>query len=407
VNTNTDFKILKQYYTQHQIVRLPLDSIDRLVPKISNTAAIWVDPCIDGYEHRLTTKWAKDPRADWSQYYKALWNNLEKLFAPFPHYHLLTNPNNWRKTQQANLDRFITSVLDKCASYDPMWISVPQLPLVDKGSRNKINTMLAEAAGKWKKKTSWAGHLVLPVIVTNQKQLSTPTIQREKLRTIVNSFENSEAQGLWIVDVSLSDQQRNARYPIRYQRLIEFHEMIRQRFGAGVNIIAGPYWGINLVLWVRGLCDTIAISLSGSSTYNISCGVPSSPVNRIVLPPLRRLVVLDNEATLREWLKDTLSRLSPQDSAHSEFQEILTQLPQLQTREMGLRQIARFYSFWLESIGSISKRGRKLALYQELSSAYVIGSQLKDLPEATLPNASKAMRKAGKVAEQLMLKCLS
>ena len=94
-------------------------------------------------------------------------------------------------------------------------------------------------------------------------------------------------------------------------------------------------------------------------------------------------------------------------SNYFEFNEILRNFSKLKTtRVTSLSQTVQSYRNWLKGIENKPKAGRKFALYQDLSSAYVIGSQLKDLPSEALPYTSAPIRKAGKVAEQLMLSCL-
>jgi len=406
VSTSSDLEILRKYYSQCEFVRIPYEKADKLVSDIPNSS-IWLDPCVDGYHHRLVTKWPSGPKKGWQNYYRNLWNKLEDLFKQFPNYDFLADPKNWRNNRQADLDVFIERLLEECARFKPMWISVPQLPITKSKKRNNVNKMLAQATNRWKRRTNWNGKLILPVIFTNQSQLNTPATRRDRIEDIAVCFEFSGAKSIWIVDETLSDQQRNKKYPKRYNDLIDLHEKIKNRFDMGVIVIAGPYWGINLVLWAKGLCDNPAFSLSGSYSYNISCGVPGgTPVTRIVLPPLRRLVVMAKDE-LEEWLEDTLSRLSSEDRTYLEFKQIKENSLKLSNRKISLQQIAQFYSTWLQTIEALPKTGRKLALYQDLSSAYVVGSQLKKLPTKALSNASTEMQKPGKVAEQLMLKCLS
>jgi len=404
VNTPTDCNILK-HYGDCEMVRLPLEAVSTLIGKIPQHAKIWLDPCVDGYHYRLSTNWPRKPRTEWKQYYKSLWEQLDKVFGTFPNYELLTDPKQWKKPKQRDLELFIDSVMDKCVQYKPNWISVPQLPIAKGSSRDKINKMLAQATGQWKRKASWSGKLVLPIIFTNQNQMNTPGTQKAKLDFLATCYDLSGANSIWAVDESLTDQQRNAKYPQRYSRLIEFHEGIRSRFGSNVNIVAGPYWAINLVLWARELCDHPAISLGSSYAYNISCGVPGGPpVNRVVLSPIKRVVVVEKE--LEGWLKDSLTKLASNDTAFLEFSDMLKNFSKLKTRIISLNQSAKSYRDWLKNIENKPKAGRKFALYQDLSSAYVIGSQLRPLPSKVVPYVSAPIRKAGKVAEQLMLSCL-
>ena len=65
------------------------------------------------------------------------------------------------------------------------------------------------------------------------------------------------------------------------------------------------------------------------------------------------------------------------------------------------RQIALFYKEWLDTIERTPEVGRSLALYQNFSSAFVLGKQL-----PTLPSSSGYARRPERVAEYFMLNCL-
>jgi hypothetical protein len=65
------------------------------------------------------------------------------------------------------------------------------------------------------------------------------------------------------------------------------------------------------------------------------------------------------------------------------------------------KQIASFYKSWIARIESIPNDGRALVLFQELSTAYVLGKNLPDIPSET-----GRARKPWVVAQQLMLNCL-
>ena len=251
-------------------------------------------------------------------------------------------------------------------------------------------------------RNSFKVKLILPVIFTSTIQLTRKPIRDSKLKLVEECYKRSKADGIWIVDTTLVDQNRNENFPNRYSKLIEFHENTKKTFPKEI-IIAGPYWGINLVLWARGLCDYPAISLGTSYIYYISCGVPSRGNVRLAIPPLRRWTVVSG---LNSWLEKVIGRLSPIDPSFKDFEDLYNNFRTLSHKDSSLHQVAKFYKKWFDEIEAIPLKGRSLGLYQNLSSAYVLGKQLPNLPQSALPYCRGKILEAGKVGEQLMLKCL-
>ena len=94
-----------------------------------------------------------------------------------------------------------------------------------------------------------------------------------------------------------------------------------------------------------------------------------------------------------------MRRLPKEDSAYSQLNEILRNFAHLSIDSR--MQVATFYKEWFDKISAVSPPGRALALYQDLSSAFVIGKKLPDLP-----NDEGTARKPWQVAKQLMVNCL-
>jgi hypothetical protein len=103
---------------------------------------------------------------------------------------------------------------------------------------------------------------------------------------------------------------------------------------------------------------------------------------------------------LKHWLSKSLLVLPSGDPAHSQFQYMYRNFERLQSQD-ARSQIAKFYKEWFDRVASIPSSGRALALYQEFSSAYVLGKGLPDLP-----SVEKTARRPERVAQQLMLTCL-
>jgi hypothetical protein len=89
------------------------------------------------------------------------------------------------------------------------------------------------------------------------------------------------------------------------------------------------------------------------------------------------------------------------DKATIELQNIEKEFSKLQVQANARVQVATFYKSWFQKFASLPPSGRALALYQDLSSAYVLGNTLEKLPEE-----EKTARKPERVAQQLMLNCL-
>jgi len=422
VNTKVDCSILQQYYLDAKLVRVSLESIDNIRSSLPQGMHLWVDSAIDMYHQILIQKnWPlrileltpNEIRANWPTNVEGtreqdrafqIWQNWQKIFGKRKNYNILADEKAWVKESLDKIQEFVEDVLATCLSYKPTWLSVPQLPLVDKGERNKINRMLALATAEWKKNSGFKGKLILPLIFTGHIQLNRKQLRDDKLKNAIECYNTAGAEAIWIVDTTLQEAYPNENYRMRYAKLIDFHAKVKQHLPQSCISISGPYWGINLVLWARQLCDYAGISLGSRYIYHISGGVPSQASSRIALAPLRRWVVADR--ALRQWLDATLERLNPTDETYKSVRELRDNFSVLSTRNASIQQSATFYKKWFDKIESVPPQGRALALYQDLSTAFVIGSQLPKLPKEAVPYCSVAIRSPGKVAEQLMLNCL-
>lgn len=386
VNTLSDCRRLK-FYPGATKLRVSLETIGTFRKELPKRLPLWIDPAMDGYHYLLISN---DRSTSWKKYIKQFKNSQ-----------ILSNTSFLKKRELEKVKQFVTSILDKCNKLNPDWITVPQLPIVEGTSRNKINRALAAATSEWKEHSGFNGKFILPLIFTHQEQLKGKTEWRKKLTVAKTCYRDSGAFGVWTVDSSLSDQKGSGKYDKRFQALIEFHKDLQQDFPDGM-IIAGPYWGMNLILWVRGLCDYPAIGLGTAYQYHISGGFfPKSTKTRLAIPPLRRWAVA--ESSLKTWLDNVLEQLDPTDTAYKHFLYLRNNFSLLSIQETAKDQVAKFYKKWIDKLEDTPPPGRALALYQDLSSAYVTGKQEK-LPE--LPRSEAPGRAPEKVAQQFMLNCL-
>jgi hypothetical protein len=417
VNGQRDCAVLKKHYKDAYACRVSLHSMDKLGLHLPNDVPLWIDAGVDIYHKVRQTDWPVDiatstikqisdnwpkiaenkKKEEWK--FTAL-NAWDKQFKKYPSHRVLTEEGCWKKKSEKSLNVFISSILTECLKYGPSWISAPQLPF--SSSVGKLNRSLAKAAGAWKTANSPETRFILPVVIESLSVLSSKTSRDKVIKLTKECYSHANASGVWVVDTSLKDQSRNEKYSKRYDQLIEFHKILRSAL-PGATIIGGPYWGINMVLWARGLCDFPAISLGTAYTYYIPWAPPQSGSSRIAIPPLRRWTQKNTD--LKKWLNEAINRLSQTDTAYAEFQQLLKDYSALNVRDAAIDQVARFQKEWYQKIATLPQDGRAMGLYQDLSSAFVLGRQLPNLPKTALPKASAKILESGVVAEQLMLRC--
>jgi len=306
-----------------------------------------------------------------------------------------------------NIALFVKAVLDSVLEAadglsNLRYISIPQLPYTPGSNRNKVNRLLAELSFKWKSGQRLPLRFILPVIFAQKwGQADTKTQRTEKIKLASACFEASGAEGVWVVDSTLDDHAgvgtlENQRFP----GIIHFHEELNARLPAETVTIAGPYWGLNLALWARGLVRFPAVGTGRSYQYSVPGREPQSSTakTRLAIPPLKRTAV---SIALRRWLPDALRTLAKTDPAYAEFAALLKNLDHLQPKNRARRQVAEFYRDWLVKLESVPANSRALTLYQDLSSAFVLGSRLKpfDRDLEDVPNPAI-------IAKQLMVNCL-
>jgi len=395
VNGTADCDLVSRYYSDSTIVRVPLERAERLIPQLPEGMRIWVDAGIDGF-HR---PYVDSPNRTWKAHVRQ-----------FPAYSRIDSPAFHSKPDSGEVNDFVFAVLDKCVGLNSKLndhdfklaaISVPQLPIVNNVTRNKMNRALAMAAGTWKSEKKYRGRMILPAIFTDQKQLNLKTERNKKRDVLVSCYEKSEADGLWAVDSSLQDQAGTSTFRSkRFPGLLKFHEEISDSLPDKAITIAGPYWGMNLVLWVKELCRFPAIGVGGAYQYHLAGGHQRQASLRLALPPLRRWVRVG--AGLQSWLKKAVSEISSGEAAHADISYLRDNYSTLKNNKPLCReQIAKFYKNWFDEIEASPTAGRALALYQMLSSAYVLG---KALP--ILSSNEGSARRPERVVEYLMLNCL-
>jgi hypothetical protein len=385
INTEYDCQAASLYYTDAFAMRIGLESIDEIRSKLPSGPKRWVDASIDGLHCKDLSK---------------LNDKYRPYLNKFVGYQQIADPQFQKKPDKTIAEQFVNSVLDYCYSESPDWISIPQLPITSDSDRNKINRMFADLTAQWKAKRGYSGKLILPVIFTNQAQINKKTERNKKIVSISACISAARADGIWVVDSTLNDQEGSGKFDERFPSLRKFHEELNEKIPQNTMTICGPYWGMNLVLWARGCVHFPAIGLGGSYKYNIPGQKLHKGIIRVALRPLRRWAICS--PSLKGWLSETVAGLASSDPVRAEFTTIEKDFAKLQIAPNGKLQIAAFYKSWFNKFSTLSPAGRALALYQDLSSAYVLGKTLKPLPDKREGTA----RRPERVAQQLMLNCL-
>jgi hypothetical protein len=378
VNTTKDVTFAREYYADSEICRVSLELLNK--GGMRPAGKLWIDAGIDGFAQN-------DPNPQWRAFVDTL--DGADTFAQD-----CLNP------AKAVVDSLVNSVMDACQRERPHWISVPQLPYSRDSSRNKVNRLLAASAGAWKQKRNFQGVLILPVILSHQEQTKNRTEWRPRIDLAKSCFERANASGYWVTDCDLSDQAGIGTFESkRFPGIVGFCEDLRAALGDGGPSIAGPFWGLNMLLWAKGLARYPAIGLGNAYRYNLPGGRQMQGSLRVALPPLRRWAVISPQ--LRTWLNQAVVKTPPAESVHAQFQSLLSDFERLQIADRARRQIAKFYKGWFDSIAGTPPHGRPLALYQDLSAAYVLGKSLPDLPKK-----EGSARRPERIARQLMVNCL-
>jgi hypothetical protein len=299
---------------------------------------------------------------------------------------------------QTTVNAIVNELLSKCAIFKPAWISVPQLPIIDGTDRNKINRALAKAAGNWKNSHGFSGQLILPLIFMHQKQVTKKTERNPKIQQAEKCYLESQADGFWVVDQSLSDESgSSALQQKRFKGVISLHEELNTKITSRIKI-GGPYWGLNIVLWAKGLIEYPVVGIGTGYSFFISGGMSHRPSAKIAIPSLRRRVRVTPE--LANWLEKAVDRLAVSHPARAELLDIKKNLTLFKDPARAKEQVAGFYKKWYDSIAAVPASGRSMALFQDLSSAYSLGKSLPPISE------EGGARRPEAVAEPLMLSCL-
>jgi hypothetical protein len=396
-NFRPDWPLVSSLYSQAAGCRTTLQSVRKASSVGLPLPKLWVDAEVDGLSSPEVFTSADTSYDAYKRYilqFEGAKTIADSTFQQKPS----------RDTVAPFVDGVLNAVVEACGNMHNLgYISIPQLPYIQGSGRNKINRLLAELTLRWKSTQRRSPRLILPITFARQRgQADKKTDRTEKIRLALDCFEASGADGVWVVDSTLDDQAalsklENERLP----GLIHFHEELNEKLPSETVKVGGPYWGLNLILWARGLVRFPAIGLGRSYQYAIPGRQPQSARTkvRIALPPLKCLLVWSPD--LKDWLDAALRRLSKADSLHGELTTFLRHFDSFQGKDRARKHNADFYFKWLRRLESASPSSRAVTLYQDFSSAFVIGKRLHQLSRP-----ADGIGNPAAVAKQLMVNCL-
>jgi hypothetical protein len=378
-----DEDIYITHYNDAEVVRVCLDRSARLSSLSSAKRRLWIDVGLDG----IADAYSQHGDKNWKNYI-ARYGDLTPLLDPV----FLSKPD------RKKIEPVIVAMLDSASMHLPVLISIPQLPYEDGAKNNKINRLLAEIAADWRKSHPQI-KLILPFILTSQHQLNTKTERNPLIKQAAGICSKFGVDAVWSVDHTLEDQAGTGNFDrTRFPGVISFFQELRAAITLEM-IVAGPYWGLGLVLWSRGLVTHFGIGMGNSYRYHLPGGVLMDPKARIAIGSLRRWT--SSTLGLKDWLLSEQTKLPPGSAEQNEMRNLYSQYPALLDAKVSKKQVAKTYRQWLDKILSTAPAGRPVALYQDLSGAFITGKALKDLPDENGPG-----RRPERIAEQLMLNCL-
>jgi hypothetical protein len=378
-------RLVVRCFGDSNFAKVPLDRASRLTSNLPKAQKLWIDGSFDGFHDIDSRRSTIDERNPWFE-------NISR-FKDFESFCKCID-----RPVQATVNSLVNELLSQCASHKPAWITVPQLPLVDGTDRNKINRALAKATGTWKSSHGFSGRLILPLIFMHQKQLTKKMERNPKVQQAEKCYHEAQADGFWVVDQSLTDDNGSSTlHQKRFPGIVALHEELNNKITSKIRI-GGPYWGLNIVLWAKGLIEYPLIGIGSGYKLFVAGGIANQSKSRIAIPSLRRRVQVTNDLGI--WLDKAIARLASSHPAKNEFSDIRKNLTIYNDPTRAKEQVAGFYKKWFDSIAAVPASGRSMALFQDLSAAYALGKSLPPIDD------EGTARRPESVVEPIMLSCL-
>ena len=458
VSSSNDATLVAKYYPDATACRVLLHQADALKDKLPEGPGIWLDAGFDGFPKNglIGKAMDQDPAGRTTGWYDFWKKRLAFDLLVDASFTKRDGRSRVKGNERGRLQEAVFQVLDECHEHRPRYLTVPQLAQGEGKTRKCVNRALAELTAEWVKDRGYAGNLVFPLIFSRVSGQTEDKFWRDKVDTAINYCGRAHAHILWTVDASLDEEKaRDIFREKRFPRMIEIHQRLRDGLDK-VQVIAGPYWGFNILLWAKELIDAPTIAVGSSYRYYLSGGRATKATPRAAVGPLCRLAVV--ETRLYSWLADALDKLARNEPEFPELEKLERMKPETMTNveeierkekeaedateesegalasgyeqieaagmnaeriyaqledlaektpirevsELWRDQVASYYREWLSSIAQAPQAGRSLRLYQQLSRAYVLGRILKGKMAARTGYAERPEAHA----EQLMQFCL-
>ncbi len=386
VRSALDESLASELYDDAPIWRITLER-PQSAKRLPTGSLLWIDCGFDGVLQAF-----ENADAEWGKDWLKFVNRHGEL-------NCLADAAYLEKPERKKIEEPIRKALAEADALHPSLISIPQLPYVDGTERNKINKLLFQITLEWHVASHSKAKLILPVIFTHSRQLNKKTDRNPKVKFVAGLLTGGGVNAVWSVDASLDDQCGTSTLAReRFPGIVDFFKELRSACSLEMTV-AGPYWGLGLVLWSRGLVSHFGVGLGSTFRYHIPGGMAHGPKARVAPECLRRWV--SASADLREWLLASAGKLPAGSPAQAELKSLAAHFPAMLEQKISRRQIARAHKNWCKKINAVAPSGRAVALFQDLSSAFVTGKALDNLPDDDGP-----CRRPELIAEQLMLNCL-
>jgi len=343
---------------------------------------LWIDTDLDAYPRFFE-------KSQWAEWASEALPGHEALSAG-------------EELSRSTATKLVERLCDSALGFDPKWITVPQLPQAPNRSATVTNKLLAKAFGNWADRQGFDGTAILPIVFTHHSQIEKKGGWGPRIKQACTRYRQAKANGVWIVDSTMDDLAGTRAFETqRFPQLIAIHEHVRRTFPDLSVHVGGPYWGLSLVLWGRGIISHPAVNLSGAVGHKKPGAYYPKGVPRIALPPLRKLVILDR-ANLTTWLRDANRTLGDGHPATESFSELLTDIEEgVLTDEAARVRVVEFYEAWIREIAAHPPEARAVALYHDFSKAFVVGKSLDCVPSQRGRSQIPFLP-----AQQLMLHCI-
>ena len=175
---------LARLYSDSAVVRVSLDRADRHCPRLQSMR-LWLDPGIDGWT-TLPTR-----RPEWKDFITGF-PNLAKVGAPRIPLETSCTRGRWlRRGGHGQVRRVQVRRMDHGAA----------APAGRWGGPQQDQPRARGGGRQWRSEKGFPGHLILPLVFTNQRQTNKKTERNPKVAQALQCYRLAHADGLWVVEM--------------------------------------------------------------------------------------------------------------------------------------------------------------------------------------------------------------